>query len=138
MNVTHGTHWLTPLLVALMTLPAAGSAQPVRLEVRATDAEVVWMRRIGRTVLRTRQRAVGSRIVEHHGAGDVTFDLAIENGSLLYRQVSMSVGGVVIPAWMRPAVQARVSPAAPGWEVEVVVTWRHRLVCRYSGRIESA
>jgi hypothetical protein len=96
------------------------------------------MRQIGRTVLRTRQRAVGSRIVERHRGGDVTFDLHIEDGSLVYRQASMRLGGIAIPAFVRPRVQARVSGAARGWRVEVAVTWRRRLVCRYAGLMGAA
>ncbi|MGB2717341.1 MAG: hypothetical protein WBC51_24375 [Vicinamibacterales bacterium] len=43
LDVEHGSHWLTPFLIRVLKLPAAGSAQPARLEVmpmgdRRTDA----------------------------------------------------------------------------------------------------
>jgi hypothetical protein len=136
--VSHGSHWLTPLLIVLLRLPEAGPAQPVWLEVQQRGREMVWMRQIGRTVLRTRQRAAGSRILEHHGIGHVSFDLAIEEGALLYRQASMYLGPVAIPAVVRPRVQARVSAAPRGWHVEVSVTWRGRDICRYAGAMEAA
>ena len=80
---------ISRLLIALMKLPAAGSRQPVQLEVTADGAELIWTRRIGATILRTRQRASGSRLVERAGVGRISFALAVEDGALLYRQLSI-------------------------------------------------
>ena len=137
-DVEHGSHPLTAALVALMQLPAAGRAQPVRLDVTATDRELLWMRQIGSTVLRTRQEAHGRRIVEQHHIGRIAFELDVENGALVYRQVAISAAGVPLPGFLIPHVHARVSPAGGGWRVEVAVTWRRHLVCRYSGVMEAA
>jgi hypothetical protein len=134
-DVEHGNQWLTPLMIQLMKLPGAGPGQRVRLDVVVVGAEVEWRRRIGSSVLRTRQNAIGSRLVERSGIGSVAFELAVEEGALLYRQVSMSVAGVQIPFSMSPRVKARVSPAASGWHVDVIVTWRAHLVCRYAGML---
>lgn len=133
LDVRHGTDWLTPLMVRLMKLPAAGRGQRVRLDVTPFGADVEWTRRIGSSVLRTRQRAVGPLLVESNGIGCVAFALEVEDGALLYRQVSMRVAGILVPSFVRPRVSARVSPAAEGWRVEVAVTWRDHLVCRYAG-----
>jgi hypothetical protein len=138
LDVWHGTGWLTPLMVRLMQLPAAGRRQPVRLDVTPIGADVEWTRRIGSSVLRTRQRAVGSLLVERHGMGRVSFALDVDEGALLYRQVSMHIAGLPVPSFVRPVVRARVSPAAGGWRVEVTVTWRGQLVCRYGGVLEPA
>lgn len=138
LDVRHGTGWLTPLLVHLMKLPAAGRGQPVRLDVTSVGADVRWTRRIGRSVLRTRQRAVGSLLVERHGIGRVSFALDVEAGALLYRQVSMDIAGIPVPSFVRPVVSARVSAASGGWRVEVAVTWRGSLVCCYAGVLEPA
>ena len=135
LDVRHGTGWLTPLLVRLMNLPAAGRGQRVRLDVTPAGAGLEWTRRIGSSVLRTRQRVAGALLVEHNGIGSVAFALKAEDGALLYRQVSMRVAGILVPSFIRPRVSARVSPAAQGWRVEVAVTWRGHLVCAYTGML---
>jgi hypothetical protein len=132
-DVEHGSQWLAPLMIRLMKLPGAGRGQHVRLDVVVVGAEVEWKRRIGSSVLRTRQKAIGSRLLERSGIGCVAFELAVEDGALVYRQVSMRVAGIQIPSSMSPRVEARVSSAATGWHVEVVVTWRTHLLCRYAG-----
>jgi hypothetical protein len=116
-----------------MKLPAAGARQPVRVEVAEEGAELVWTRRIGASLLRTRQRANGSRIVERLGIGRLSFELAAEEGALRYRQAALHVAGVPIPSSLSPRVGAVVSATADGWQVMVTVTWRGRIVCRYGG-----
>ena len=133
LDVQHGARRLTPLLIRLMNLPAAGRAQSVRLDLTPIGDEVEWSRRIGSSVMRTRQRAAGSLLLEEHGIGRVAFALGVEDGALLYRQVWMQVAGIPIPSFVRPRVSARVSPAARGWRVEVTITWRGDLVCGYAG-----
>jgi hypothetical protein len=137
MDVEHGPGWLTPSIVWLMKLPAAGSGQPVRLDVATDGRELVWTRRIGRSVLQTRQRADGSRLVERSGLGRVSFDLFAEDGALLYRQSSIHVAGLPVPWSLGPCVGAVVSPTPEGWRVVVTVTWRGRMVCRYAGSIRA-
>ena len=137
-DVEHGTGWLARRLIWLMTLPAAGRCQPVRLDVTEDGSELVWTRRIGGSILRTRQRASGSRLVERSGLGRVTFDLAVEGGTLLYRQSSIHVAGLPVPSSLGPRVGAVVSATADGWRVAVTVTWRGRIVCRYSGTIHAS
>ena len=136
-DVEHGGGWLTPWMIRLMKLPGAGRAQRVRLDVTPIGAAVEWRRRIGSSVLTTRQRAIGALLIERNGIGSVAFGLHVEDGTLLYRQMSMRVAGVPIPAWVSPHVSARVSSAAAGWRIEVAVTWRDRLVCRYAGCLEA-
>ena len=139
LDVEHGSHWLVPMLIRLLKLPAAGSGLPTRLEVTTRGDELLWSRRIGDVVLRTRQAGAASRIVERHRAGSIAFHLSVEDGSLLYRQVSLSVVGVRIPAPIAPNVTARVSAAGTDrWNVAVVVLWRGHLVCRYGGQMTCA
>lgn len=137
LDVEHGSHPLTPLLIKILRLPAAGHAL-ARLEVASSGEGLTWMRQIGSTVLRTVQHASHDRIVERNGLGRVEFELHAEHGSLEYRQVTMSVAGVQVPAFVRPRVRAGVSAAPEGWHVEVVVTWRNHLVCRYAGDMRGA
>src|SRR5688572_21557427 len=91
MDVVHGDHFLAPLLVRMMKLPASGTNLPVALNVtnepRSADAgtAMVWRRQIGATVLDTRQFARDGRLVEQSGPGTVEFALqADDNGSLHY------------------------------------------------------
>ena len=137
-DVEHGPGWLARPMIWLMKLPAAGPRQPVRLDVAADGSELVWTRRIGGSLLRTRQRASGSRLVERSGLGRVSFDLAVEDGALLYRQSSIHVAGLPVPSSLSPRVGAVVSATADGWHVVVTVEWRGRIVCRYAGTIRAS
>ena len=128
-------------MIRLMKLPAAGPRQPVRLDVEEDGSELVWTRRIGGSVLRTRQYATGasgSTLVERSGLGRVAFDLTVEAGALLYRQSSIHVAGLPVPASLSPRVDAVVSASGEGWRVMVTVTWRGRMVCRYAGAIRAS
>jgi Domain of unknown function (DUF4166) len=137
-DVEHGPRWLARPMIWLMKLPAAGPGQPVQLDVAEDGSELVWTRRIGGSVLRTRQRASGSRLVERTGLGRVSFDLAVEDGALLYRQSSIHVAGLPLPSSLSPRVGAVVSATADGWHVVVTVKWRGRMVCRYAGTIRAS
>src|SRR5262245_7387569 len=136
-DVEHGPGWLTPPMIWLMKLPASGLRQPVRLDVAQDGPELVWTRRIGRSVLQTRQRANGSRLVERSSLGRVSFDLAVEGGALLYQQSSFHVAGLPLPSWLSPRVGGVVCPTTEGWSVAVTVKWRGRIVCRYAGTIRA-
>ena len=125
-------------MIWLMNLPAAGPRQPAQLDVAEDGLELIWTRRIGGAILRTRQRARGSQLVEYSGLGRVSFDLAVENGALLYSQSSIHIAGVPVPSSLSPRVAAVVSPTAEGWRVVVTVEWRGRIVCRYAGTIRAS
>ena len=136
-DVEHGQGWLARPVIWLMNLPAAGRRQSVRLDVVEDGSELLWMRRIGKSTLRTRQRAIGSRLEERSGLGRISFDLAAENGALVYRQASLHVAGLRVPSWVSPRVWAVVSAAAEGWHVVVTVKWLERIVCRYEGMMHA-
>ena len=138
LDVEHGPGWMSRTLIRLLKLPAAGVRQPVELDVAARGSELVWSRRIGRIVLRTRQRASGSRLVERSGLGRVFFDLSVDDGALLYRQASLRVAGLPLPRSLSPRVTAIVSAAMEGWHVSVTVRWRGRIVCRYAGAVRAS
>ena len=137
-DVAHGPGWLSRPIVWLMKLPAAGPGQPVRLAVAEDGSETVWTRCIGGSTLRTRQRANGSRLEERSGPGRITFDLAVEDGALVYRQSSIHVAGLPVPSPLGPRVAAVVSPTAEGWQVVVTVEWLGRIVCRYAEAIHAS
>jgi hypothetical protein len=137
-DVEHGPGWLPRAMIWFMKLPAAGPRQPVWLDVAENGSELVWTRRLGGSILRTRQRASGSRLVERSGLGRVSFDLAVEDGALLYRQSSIHVAGLPVSSSLGPRVEAVVGPTADGWRVAVTVTWRGRLVCRYAGTVRAS
>ena len=137
-DVEHGAGWLARPVIWLMRLPAAGPRQQVLLDVAEEGSDLVWTRRIGGAVLRTRQRANGSRLEERSGLGRISFDLAVENAALRYRQSSIHVAGLPVPSWLSPRVGATVSATADGWSVVVSVTWLGRILCRYAGRIRQS
>jgi hypothetical protein len=138
LDVEHGPGWLVRPMIWFMNLPAAGRCQPVWLDVARDGSGLVWTRRIGQSILRTRQRASDSRLVEHSGLGRISFDLAVEDGVLRYRQSSIHIAGLPLPSSLSPRVSAAVSATAEGWRVEVTVTWRTRMVCRYAGTIRAS
>ena len=133
MDVEHGLGWLGRPMIWLMKLPAAGPRQPVRLDIAGDGLALVWTRRIGDSILRTRQAASGSRLVERSGLGRIAFDVAVEDGALLYRQSSIHVAGLPLPSWLSPRVAAVVSGTPEGWRVAVTVRWLGRMLCRYAG-----
>ena len=137
-DVEHGRGWLIRQIIWLMKLPAAGVGQPVRLDLGQDRQELVWTRRIGTSILETRQRASGSRLVERSGPGRVSFDLAVKDGALMYRQSSIHVAALPLPSSLSPSVSAVVSPELEGWQVKVTVYWRGRVVCRYGGSIHES
>jgi len=131
-DVEHGAAWITRPMIRLMQLPAAGLRQPVQLDVASDGLTAVWTRRIGGVILTTRQHVSGSSLVERLGLGRISFDLAAQDGALLYRQSAIHVAGVRVPCSLSPRVGAIVSATADGWRVVVTVTWRARMICRYS------
>jgi hypothetical protein len=143
LDVVHGTHRVTPILVALMKLPAAGIRVPVVLGVVSGPARLDsgqfamrWERRIGHTPLSTCQYARRGFLVEESGLGRVVFSLRAANGSLLYEDAGLRFLFLRVPRLLSPRVRARVSPDPQGWCVEVVVDWRGHLICRYWGRMQ--
>ncbi len=134
-DVEHGRGGLARFIIWLMNLPAAGPGQPVRLDLIEDRSGLVWSRRIGASILRTRQHAMGSQLVECSGLGRVSFDLTVKDGALLYRQSSIHVAGLPMPSSLSPFVCAAISARSHGWHVVVTVTWRGRAVCRYAGTI---
>jgi uncharacterized protein DUF4166 len=136
-DVERGSHWLTPLLARAMTLPHAGLVQPVQLHVVNDGRDMRWLRVVGDVPLHTRQRAERGHIVERQGAGRIAFRLDVHDGALVYQQRGIRVAGVPLPAFLTPRVSATVSPDGDGWEIDVIVTWRGALVCRYAGKIRA-
>jgi len=139
LDVVHGGYVLTPLLVRMMNLPAAGSATPVTLIVdldpsSAPAPTMRWMRQIGSTRLNTQQFASGGCLVERSGPGRIEFNLSVdESGGLLYQRTRCRFLGVPLPTSVTPDVRATVAPTSDGWHVAVVVQWRGHDICRYHG-----
>ena len=141
MDVVHGDHFLTPLLIHIMKLPAKGANLPVVLRVtneprtnHRVRPTMVWRRQIGTTVLDTRQFARANRLVEQSGPGTIEFALQADTqGSLHYSDVACRFMSLPIPRFLAPRVRAQVSANDHGWHVEVNVQWRGRLVCQYAG-----
>ena len=143
-DVRHGHHVLTPFLVRAMRLPAEGHGQPVVLTVTLDEgstqrgALMRWSRRIGTTLLATRQFSRNRRLVEERGPGSVEFELRVdEDGSLLYQHAASHFLRVPLPGAVAPRVRARVAGARDGWHVEVTVEWRAHLICAYAGSMQA-
>jgi len=146
LDVEHGTHPFTALLVALLRLPAAGRGVPVTLRAAlesgksaaliASPPTMRWVRRFGGWPLVTHQYAHRGRLVERYGPGRVHYRLCVDGDSLVYEQESMRFLVVPAPRFLAPRIRARVSPEPDGWRVDVVVEWRGHLICRYGGIVK--
>jgi hypothetical protein len=141
-DVVHGTQRITPILVALMKLPAAGSRVPVALSMTVDPVRtnggpptLRWERRIGQTPLSTHQHAHRGFLVEEHGQGRIVFSLRAANGCLLYEHASTRFLFLRLPHALSPRIRALVSPELDGWHVDVRVDWHGHLVCAYGGRM---
>jgi hypothetical protein len=143
-DVRHGRHALTPFFVRAMQLPAEGHGQPVFLTVTLDDTSPAtgvplmrWSRRIGATLLATRQFSRNHRLVEQMGPGSVEFELRVdEEGSLLYQHAASRFLRLPLPRALAPRIRARVAGATEGWHVEVTVEWRTHLICAYAGSMQ--
>jgi hypothetical protein len=143
-DVRHGRHPLTPFFVRAMHLPAEGHGQPVLLTVTLDDAPSAtgaplmrWSRRIGATLLATRQFSRNRRLVEAMGPGSVEFELCVDDeGSLLYHHAASRFLRLPLPRALAPRVRARVAAAPQGWHVDVTVEWRTHLICAYAGSMQ--
>jgi hypothetical protein len=96
MDVVHGGHFLTPLLVRIMKLPERGANIPVVLRV-TNEQQTARPHRPDDGVAssdrgdhpRTRQFALDGGLVEQSGPGRVDFSLqADSHGSLHYSDVA--------------------------------------------------
>ena len=141
-DVVHGTHRVTPILVALMKLPAAGRRVPVALSLalgparsNAESLTLRWERRIGQTPLLTQQHAHRGFLIEENGPGRMVFSLRAADGSLLYEHAALRFLFLRVPPVLSPRVRACVSPDPEGWHVDVRVEWHRHLICAYGGRM---
>jgi hypothetical protein len=137
LDVTHGSGVVAGAMRKAMHLPSAGLGQPVSLSVTAVPGGIEWSRRIGSTPLKTLQTNSRGKLVERGGPGKVLFTLEVADGSLRYLQHSASFLGVPVPRLLSPSVAGLVSPTDDGWRVEVIVTWRGRLICQYQGEMRA-
>lgn len=137
MDVERGASLGARLLARFLGFPAAGLGQRVRLDVRPFGGEVEWHRSIGKSRLRTYQFAKSGYLVERNRTGMIVFKLIVRDGALVYEQVAMKAARAIVPRGLAPTVRGLVSPTPEGWRVEVEITWRGRLVGRYSGALKA-
>lgn len=132
-DVTHGESRMAKFFIRALRLPNAGLAQTVELEVEASPNALIWSRTIGQTPLQTRQFRRDLLLVEASAVGSVAFALRAKDGALFYEQRSASFKSLSLPRSLAPQVSGVVSPTADGWTVEVTITWRGQMICRYEG-----
>lgn len=132
-EVTHGEGRMVKFFIRAMRLPKAGPAQTVELKVEDHPRALIWSRSIGQSPLQTRQYRRASLLVERNTVGSVAFALRAKDGALFYEQRSASFKSLPLPRSLAPQVSGVVSPTADGWKVEVTITWRRQMICRYEG-----
>jgi hypothetical protein len=138
-TVQRGGGPLARVLGAVLRLPAAGTAVPVRLRIDRTAHGEVWRRELGGRALVTRQRVQARGTIEER-LGRILLVLGVRavDGALAldHRQTAFVVGGsrVTIPSWLSPRVSAYAADSGDGVLVRVRMSSPGGgLLCAYAG-----
>lgn len=99
-RVEHGRGALTRLLVRAAGVPPPHEAAPVRILIERIGGRERWRRSIGGRPLVTEQyQGSNGTLVERFGPLKFSFQLIVDGGSLIYRQVTLALalGRLQIP-----------------------------------------
>lgn len=123
----HRAHPLGSFVARWLSLPPAGTAEPLELAVVRTSGREVWVRLFPDRALVTEQYAGrDGELVERSGRSELRFRLAVDRGSLRFQPVGAAVrlGGLSVPLPRRLAPQASgtAAPSADGSRLVVTIT----------------
>jgi hypothetical protein len=121
-------HRMAGLLPRIAGFPPSAANMPVLLEITAAGDHEVWIRRFGKTVRRSVQRAGAGSMVETFGPLRLHFRVAAMDSEIRYTLARASFLGLPLP------LQIQASERALGsvWEFEVSVAH----IGSYRGRME--
>lgn len=124
-------------LARFLGLPQEAVRVDLLLEMHWSTLGFQWTRSFDGFALITYQERRGEHLVETVGNLTLWFDLAVEDGAIVYRLAHTRWRGVRIPRVLSPRVFARAWQDGTGWSVEVDVQApiAGRL-CRYTARLE--
>lgn len=138
-SVEGPAHLAGRLVARLFELPPATADAPIEVDFVVRGGRETWIRRVGSRTMRSEQY-IGSRrpagwIVERFGP--FAFDLAVpvKDGRLELVMAGMRLGGVKLPRFCWPLVEATETGDEEGrfrFDVEIGLPWIGRLV-RYRG-----
>jgi len=138
MHVIRGRGWFRHTIANLLGIPPAG-LYDVSLEVSYVEGGERWRRQFGEHVLETVQSVRGGLLAEASGRASLGFEMLVQDGALLLRRRRAWLGGIRLPLWLAPHVEAEdTATDGPAWRVSV----RFGIpflgeVARYEGEVAS-
>ena len=125
-SVRHGQHLASRTLARILRLPPESVCIDITLHVDTKQDAEIWTRHFGECLVVTRQSSEPDDLLcERFGLMDFRFELYVENGHLVYRQVAVSlrVGpcSFRLPRWLSPVIRAVEKPCSNSDSVEVSV-----------------
>ena len=120
-------HRLGSVAARWLSLPPAGSVEPLQLAVVRTSGREVWVRLFPDRALVTEQYAGrNGELVERSGRGELRFRLTVDGGRLRFSPIGAAVrlGGVSvpIPRLLAPQVAGSAAASADGSRLVVSFT----------------
>ena len=143
-EVRRGQSRWARILSALLRVPQAGSAVPVRVDIRRHGDREVWTRQLGRRVFVSRQRRLAGFVRERIGPLELQFRVAAETDGVAYAQekAALCLGPLRLglPRHLAPQVHARaVARGARAFDVRVdVCAPQAEPLFSYWGTVEEA
>lgn len=137
-RITRGTHWLVPLIAAVMSLPRGGERLPVSITITRNGDTETWARDFAGTPLRSRLRERAGLLEERMGPMGFRFALTGDGGAITWRLAAVRFLGLPLPRRWFAGVAARESAQGERYQfnVRAELPWVGLLV-HYVGWLEA-
>jgi hypothetical protein len=119
--VTRGG-WLASRLAAILRLPEAGGAVPLRLRVTVEGERERWRRWFGDRCLESVQWEQDGLLVEAAGLLRLGYRVTAEPGGMRFECRRLWLGALPLPARMAGRTRAVLTAGEQSWHVRVEVT----------------
>lgn len=134
LRVVRGQGHLSRLIGAVLGLPQAGDAVPVRLRVAVEGDRERWVREFASRRVETVQWEHEGLLFERFGPTAFASELVLDGVCLRYEFRRAWLLGIPLPRWLAPDVTGAVQAGDNGWTLvtEISLPLAGRLV-RYDG-----
>lgn len=136
LNVTHLGGRVGSWLARAMKMPKPGQMLDTRIQIDVHEDGETWIRKIGSSILTTRQFERSGFLHEKAGPLTFRFQLIEVDQGLEFHTIQTTFLGIPIPKSIAPSVSANIASHDNGWYVFV----RFRMpivgvICHYDGEI---
>lgn len=107
------------LVAALCGVPQPSRRVWLRLEVQTNDHGERWVRYFGTQQRTTEQYTDGELLIERYGPLRLALQLDVADGGMTFTTYDAWLGLLRLPRWLRPEVNASVTPDEEGWRFVV-------------------